>query len=64
MIEENDDGDDESNRGKLSNLPVHKVVPLSLIKGMLSFAKLCELLNCESGQKKNPVYLIIGNQEA
>ena len=37
-----------SQMGKLRNLLVHKVVPLSLIKGMVSFAKLCELLNYES----------------
>lgn len=61
MIEKNDDGDDESKRGKLSNLLVHKVVPLSLIKVMVSFGKLCELLNCKSGGKNS--CLIIGNQE-
>lgn len=62
MVEENDDGNDESNRGKLSNLLACKVVPLSLMKGMESFAKLCELLSCKS-RKRNSVCLIIGNQE-
>ena len=44
---EGNDGD-ESNR-KLINLPVHKVGPLLIIKGMVAFAKLYEPLNCESG---------------
>lgn len=44
---EGNDGD-ESN-GKLINLPVHKVGPLLIIKGMVAFAKLYEPLNCESG---------------
>ena len=57
---EGNDGD-ESNR-KLINLPVHKVGPLLIIKGMVAFAKLYELLNCESGGGVL-VCLIIGNQE-
>lgn len=62
MAEENDDGNDESNRGKLSNLLACKVVPLSLMKGMeSSSSKLCELLSCES-RKRNSVCLMIGNQ--
>ena len=40
-------------RGKLSNLLVHKVVPLSLMRGLVSFAKLYEWLNCESGAEKS-----------
>lgn len=54
------DGNDESSKGKLSNLLVHKVVPLSLMRGLVSFAKLHEWLNCERAEKIL-VYLIIGN---